>query len=273
MEELLLPLVPKKKKKTKSLEETSERKVEAISQAKIEKKNAKETKIKKIKLEKNQAQSSTTTNLGSETKPKKKSSLAERRVIEKKKKAKDKKVKNTKETETETVAIAVKSSQDSEPQIEVVSQVAIDETADLSEKIEETVAQPIPPMDAAPQVEPTETSVASEDGANVPISENLPIFELPQEQIDRIHRGRKTTILAKARKEFDWEVGDHIGLHDGTILKILRKEKITMGLNMPEDLVESEGFSPENRAEFARHLQHLGLRANDLAFLYRIELA
>jgi hypothetical protein len=103
--------------------------------------------------------------------------------------------------------------------------------------------------------------------------EELPHLDLSQDQIDRIHRGRKTTVLTRARKELDWGVGDRVRLPDGTILKILRKEKITLGINMPEDLVESEGFSAENRAEFIRHLQRLGLRANDTAFIYRIELS
>jgi hypothetical protein len=117
-----------------------------------------------------------------------------------------------------------------------------------------------------------ETRSVVHPSASLP-PEDLPKLELPLEQIDKIHRGRKTTVLVQARREHDWEAGERIRLPEGTVLRLLKKERIVLGLPMTEDLIESEGFSAESCVEFARHLRRIGLRAGDTAFLYRVELS
>jgi hypothetical protein len=136
---------------------------------------------------------------------------------------------------------------------------------------------PPAPSIAEPETPP---ATAISVGTELPASsagegfEKLLEFTLPSEQIDKIHRGRKTTLLTKARREYDWAPGARIRLSDGTVLTLLKKEKIWLGPHLPEELMESEGFSLEHRAEFVRSLQQAGfnLRVGEGAFLYRIQL-
>lgn len=203
-------------------------------------------------------------------------------VPKKKKKLKELKPSQKNKSETK-VAKAVKAKTRTEPK-PVVRQAKPMEreehtaTKVTAEKIPEPVRIETTPVSVeAIPIEPSPMLAPSpEPTSEIPISvprEDLPMLDLPQEQIDRIHRGRKTTVLTKARRDHDWAVDDRIRLSDGTVLRILRKDKIVIGAGMPEEIVEWEGFPSENRAEFARHLQRLGLRAGEAAFLYRIELS
>ncbi len=266
MEELMLPLVHKKKKKVKPLDEVLEKKRESTSRLKSDKKNKKQTKTtKKVESANVPTKVSAAIATATSVEPKKKEKLTRSdKVLSRKKKKqliRDEKEEKQEKKPVENESVVEASSN------EKIQKINKENPAFVEVAEEKIVLEPEPLSQTLSE------SVNTEDSVNSEIVEDLPILEVPQEQIDRIHRGRKTTLLTKALKECDWAVGDRIRLPDGTILKILRKEKITMGLNMPEDLVESEGFSSENRAEFARHLQRLGLRANDAAFLYRIELA
>ncbi|MBI1744437.1 hypothetical protein HYR54_15420 [Candidatus Acetothermia bacterium] len=219
MEELPLPLVPKKKRKLKELKPSQ--------------KNKSETKVAKAVKAKTRT----------EPKPAKK-------------------------THTKPVVRQSKPMEREERTATTVTAEEIPEPVRIETTPVSVEAIPIEPSPTpAPSPEPT-----SEIPVSVP-KEDLPVLDLPQEQIDRIHRGRKTTVLTKARRDFDWAIGERVRLSEGTVLRILRKDKIVIGGGMPEEIVEWEGFSSENRAEFARHLQRLGLRAGEAAFLYRIELS